>query len=381
MQGRDDCVTQLADLAGISPVSSQTYDWAAIETSLAGLTLPSDYKRLIQTFPDGKFRDLVRIIRPGDVGSPRTDYLGFYANWLEDMRQWRADGDGLFPYPIHPEPAGLLPFAEGPGGEMCFWLTNSGDPDAWPVVSADRDFLQWQEYPGPMCRFLSALVEGTIPSPFDPATAVGSAAPAFRPIGAQPSTAVAATPTQPGTAAPLWGRQPPQNESAELLAVIGDAPAAPSADWTQVAKILGVDLPTDYQTIVDHVGVGVFCDIRILGPDPCPDFNLTTVLAVEAARVAASHAGVMAAYHPQPAGVIPWGVTADGWICVWRTLQNDPNLWTVAMIAPNFNTIFHDELSFSSFLLKYCGQRDQTGVFFGRAPWQGGATFVGHRHE
>jgi len=50
------------------------------------------------------------------------------------------------------------------------------------------------------------------------------------------------------------------------------------------------------------------------------------------------------------------------------------------MIAPQYNTIFHDELSFSSFLLKYCGHRDQTGIFFGRTPWQGGANFAAHRH-
>jgi hypothetical protein len=104
------------------------------------------------------------------------------------------------------------------------------------------------------------------------------------------------------------------------------------------------------------------------------------VLRQQAEQAGRTERGRTLPYHPQPDGVIPWGVTTDGWICAWRFVDRDPGEWPVLMVAPDYTTVFLDELSFSSFLLKYCGHRDQLGVFFARPPWPAGPTFAPHRH-
>src|SRR5690349_8113259 len=102
-------VERLARLVNVSP-RIEVFDWAAIEASL-GLSLPTDYKKLVESFPDGRFQGAIRLNRPGDYDNPATEYLGFYANKLGDMRSAREFGDGDFPYPIFPEQGGLLPWA------------------------------------------------------------------------------------------------------------------------------------------------------------------------------------------------------------------------------------------------------------------------------
>lgn len=60
-----DCVARLTALVGVADEMRNEFDWAAVESSL-GLHLPDDYKRLVETFPDGVFRGVVRLNRPGD---------------------------------------------------------------------------------------------------------------------------------------------------------------------------------------------------------------------------------------------------------------------------------------------------------------------------
>jgi hypothetical protein len=377
---RNDCLVQLAELCGVRLGRRTPYDWAAIEGSLTGLTLPSDYKELAETFPNGRFRDLVRPIRPGDVNNPVTEYLGYYAYRLDDMRTWREGGFGEFPYPIYPEPGGLLPWAEGPGGEMCFWLTAGADPQSWPVVSADRDFMTWQRFPGSMCEFLLAFVRGTVDNPFEPGVEIPPSAP-FTNFETAQEVPLEPKPIPAATAGPRWGVRLPENEFAELSKVVPvDLPAPPPTDWPALEGQLGVTLPADHKSFVDVLGTGTFCDIRILGLDPCGEYDLPTVLRQQSERASRSDRGRTLPYHPQPDGVIPWGVTGDGWTFAWRFVDRDPGEWPVVMVAPDYTTVFLDELSFSSFLLKYCGHRDQLGVFFARPPWAGAPTFVPHRH-
>jgi len=57
-----DCVARLATLAGVPDQKRNDFDWPAIESSL-GLSLPDDYQRLVETFPDGIFQGLVRVNR------------------------------------------------------------------------------------------------------------------------------------------------------------------------------------------------------------------------------------------------------------------------------------------------------------------------------
>jgi hypothetical protein len=51
--------------------------------------------------------------------------------WFEDLR---AEVPEDFPFPLYPEPGGLLPWAKtGDGTDLC-WLTE-GQPDSWPTAA------------------------------------------------------------------------------------------------------------------------------------------------------------------------------------------------------------------------------------------------------
>jgi hypothetical protein len=368
MRSPEGCLARLMEVSGVAP-DEAAYDWAEIEASLDGLVLPDDYKDFVERFPDGRFRGLVRVIRPGDVGSPRTEFLGFYANWLDDMRRWRASGDGVFPHPIYPEKGGLLPWAEGPGGEMCFWLTD-GDPQDWTIVTADRNFLDWQTFGGPMCLFLLDLASGDMPHPFDSTAPVPLTQDIFEPFETLPTTnaaqAVAPQPARPSPAASgkPWRGRSPIDESAELLRLVTAPAPTETVDWFGLQTMLGTALPPDYRAFVDRLGLGTFCDIGILGPDSCGELDLVGVRQRET----------------RLDGLLPWGLTADGWICGWRTHGSRSDGWSVVMVSPHNDLVFHDELSFSSFLLRYCGAGDQLGIFHGRQPWMAGPTFTPHLH-
>ncbi len=70
-----DAVEALAAAAGIELSTGSGPDWETVERSLEGLTLPSDYKRLVNGFPHGRFKELVMVIRPGIQGGSLNDYL------------------------------------------------------------------------------------------------------------------------------------------------------------------------------------------------------------------------------------------------------------------------------------------------------------------
>jgi uncharacterized protein (TIGR02996 family) len=105
-------------------------DWSAIEASL-GLRLPADYKSFISTYGSGSIGSI-------EIESP----LGLQT----DMRSWWAGWAGLIadlaefedvPYPVFPEPGGLLPFGTFGDVDLLCWRT-IGEPDQWPFVYHDR---------------------------------------------------------------------------------------------------------------------------------------------------------------------------------------------------------------------------------------------------
>lgn len=374
------CVAYLADIAGVSFTIATEYDWDVIERSLGQLRLPSDYKASVEVFPKGKFSELISVIRPGDMNKSPSEYLGYYSTQLEDMRNWREKGHGEFPYPIFPEPEGLLPWGVGPRGELCFWLTNSTNPEDWPVVTADVDFVSWKIFEGTMCQFLVNLVSGRVGNPFGSKLIRATTAPAFTAFNESAPAKSAVLPPKT-TSAPRWGSRSPENEFVELAHALGaENMQTRSSNWLAVELKTGLPLPDDYKAFIDMFGTGTFCDIRIVGPDPCDDFDMFNLMRLQHDRATASNRAGRLAFHPDPEGLVAWGETTDGWTCHWRLTAPDPNKWGVAMVSPRFQPVFHDELSFSSFLLKYSGHRDQQGVFFAREPWRGGVTFDRHLH-
>jgi hypothetical protein len=385
----NEAVEKLAALAGLSMATAAHHDWPAIERSLGGILLPSDYKLVVDTVPDGKFKELVKVVRPASD----QEYLGFYATQLEDMRGFRAGGWGEFPYPIFPEEGGLLPWGFGPRGELFFWLTQDDDPDRWPVLWADTYYNDWFRYDLPMSEFLLRLVE-------DPPPEVGEIA--FTDLGISAPFRAFAAPVTAGKylAEPMvsgWIPQsPPEVALAETLdamhaavptrlneiAALLDALPQKSTserftDWPALEDRLGTAFPADYKTFYETLGPGVLCDLNILGPESSGPFSMTQMLDGLRALIAKAGMSMIVTAFPEPRGVLPWGYAPDGRIYCWRVAGTDPESWCVALVSPNFTVVDHLDLSFSSFLVKYSGVRDQTGLSeYDFEKWVGGPAFV-----
>jgi hypothetical protein len=118
------------------PAEVPTADiWRAVENQLG--KLPADYKAFVERFGTGTINSFIYILNPAS----RNPYLNLAREVdqiLGSLRELRKSGEPS-PYPLHPEPGGLLPFGKTDNGDALFWLTRD-EPDKWPVVvNAARD--------------------------------------------------------------------------------------------------------------------------------------------------------------------------------------------------------------------------------------------------
>ncbi len=152
-----DGVRRLAELAGVSASAGRVFDWEAIESDL-GLRLPADYRLLAESFPVGTFRRFIRLRLPERWPDGRVRFLDEFASaQLEAMRENRDTGEQVLPYPLFPEPGGVLPWGDIVSPGVAFWLTGPGDPDRWPVVVATEECDYWDRFDGSACEFLTSV--------------------------------------------------------------------------------------------------------------------------------------------------------------------------------------------------------------------------------
>jgi hypothetical protein len=64
-------------------------------------------------------------------------------------------------FPVFPDPGGLLSVGADINGNTLFWLTK-GEPDEWPVVYMDDDFLEYDLYEMSLTTFLVEWISGRI---------------------------------------------------------------------------------------------------------------------------------------------------------------------------------------------------------------------------
>ncbi len=130
------------------PVAAGKPDaWVAVEREL-GTRLPDDYKALVATYGWGMFDEFLFVMTP--FSRPGETLVDFGAgSMLEGLRRSRAVGVD-FPYPLHPEPGGSLPWGYTANGDWCYWLTEPPDePDRWRIViNGSRSDHYW-EHPEP----------------------------------------------------------------------------------------------------------------------------------------------------------------------------------------------------------------------------------------
>ncbi len=115
----------------------------------AGVTLPPDFRALVSRFPTGYFSSFLELASPVRLASGNSPLLAEMEEALDVLRE-HSD----VPYPVHPQPGGLLPWGRSTEGHVFFWQTKGSDPARWPTVFCDDELTAWGEYHGTASEFL-----------------------------------------------------------------------------------------------------------------------------------------------------------------------------------------------------------------------------------
>ncbi len=242
----------------------------------------------------------------------------------------------------------MLPVARGAGNAFIFWRV-VGPAATWRLIVTDEEFTQWSEFDGGLLDLLHQV------------TSVHSDSPKFVSMDSLDIAARAAVP------ASLWDQYPLQygpprdvlDELTEDFAPTG----ANKHDWT------GLQLPSDYRRFIDRFGPGRVADIEIVSPFAPGRWSMAALndrpVPTDSKLVLGDHIG----------GLILWGSTPDGWFCAWAVSSNDPDLWGVVIVSPDFIQFeYPGTESFSSLLLEYTSTAVMYS-FLGREPFDRSRTW------
>jgi hypothetical protein len=363
---------------------------------------------LAESFPAGWFRQFARLAAPEpSAGGTQRLLDEFAAGQMETLREWRAAGQGQFPYPLYPEPGGLLPWGDIGGGGYAFWLTGPAEPEDWPVVIASQQCDHWDRFDGTVCEFLtevaaarydaSGFTEGPITVTIDRSGNRTVSAPpvelAIRPVfepDSEPADVPPVPEVPPADFWATWARPGagvlPVNEMAVVRELVGPPTAAVlDVDWAAVHARLGFRLPADYREFIDAYGPGTFGDIRIMAPDAPAEMNLFALLERKYEQVRGIvRIGNAPPIYPEPGGAVCWGETVHGWSCGWAPTSADPDEWTVTAIMPTVDLrgfVVQPGVSFSSMLKDHAWQSPgmHDGLVPLRDPADGPVTFTSYQ--
>ena len=128
--------------------------WEPIE-AIVGTRLPPDYKDFVRVYGAGYFIGFLGINVPRS-SNPNTRFE-------TDVPQIAAafiDVEEL-PYPLWPDPQGLLPFGGTDNGDYLFWLPR-GAPEDWGIVVWDRGMCSFEAFDCDLTSFLAGLATGEL---------------------------------------------------------------------------------------------------------------------------------------------------------------------------------------------------------------------------
>lgn len=148
-----------------NPVAARG-DWS-VAVARAGTLLPTDYRRLVGLYGCGIFGGEVWLCSPF-AENPNIELVEYGRGLLEGDRDVRQLFPDAFPYPLFPEPGGLLPWGRTHGGDNLYWRT-AGEPDGWTVVANGSRSADYEEFPGGVAAFLAAWLAGEWSPPVLPA--------------------------------------------------------------------------------------------------------------------------------------------------------------------------------------------------------------------
>jgi len=138
-----------------------------------GFEFPADYRALVDVYGGGSLNDELHLrvptlrrreFQPGFAGFVdfTTEGLGRSISQMRENALALDDGK-TYPFPILPEPGGLLIWGSTSNGDVCFWDTSEVDPDRWTVVVFWLSARMWDRFDGGVAEFLLAALRGDCP--------------------------------------------------------------------------------------------------------------------------------------------------------------------------------------------------------------------------
>lgn len=141
-------VAELVQLTEWTGRSYVTTNWDVVERTL-NVSLPAEYKELLALFPPGTFNaprlvDGSVTVQPPYQVDGKPDQLYQFETEMAELRDWQAAHPADVPWPVFPEPGGMIPWARS--GRTCLlWARDSPDPDQWTVVISNGGIWRYDE--------------------------------------------------------------------------------------------------------------------------------------------------------------------------------------------------------------------------------------------
>jgi hypothetical protein len=139
--------------------------WRQFEAT-TGLILPDDYKAFINTFGTGHIEAVIFPYNPFCKRPPLKAYYD-YATWSKEVTAIKElkdkFGEDVFPFPIYPDPGGLLPWGSTDTGDRLLWQT-ADQHENWSIVINESRSKNFELFACSMTNFLQGLITGDIHS-------------------------------------------------------------------------------------------------------------------------------------------------------------------------------------------------------------------------
>jgi hypothetical protein len=155
-------VDGLIEAARLTPMQ-RSVDWEQVQEHLA-MTLPSDYRTLVEAGGAGLWFNDLRLYSPGDPVRSRdlTESDGVFEDlllfWEEDLVLRPAD---------LPEDSRLVAWASTGHGETLFWRVDAdNDTGVYPIYVEDGDGARWERFDLSTTDLLFGILHGDVRSQF-----------------------------------------------------------------------------------------------------------------------------------------------------------------------------------------------------------------------
>jgi len=288
--------------------------WEPVETRL-GTELPADYKEIARLYGRGWFMDFLSIALPGE-----PEWRGSLEG-EQGMAQDMINAGMPTPYPVWPEPGGLLNLGLTKANDRVFWRTR-GPPSEWRIVVWDRQAQELEALDCNLAGFLAGLARGEVqPEGFHGKRLHWDAT--FTPW---------APPLSPSLSDPSRhaGRR-----GIEALATVVPPPATPfrpfTGPWEPLEAYLGTTLPQDYKDFARLYGDGLFMDFLIVYVPSIKDSRLMLEPQVrDAPKMFSPREPQPYPFWPHVGGLIRFGCTDFGDQLYWLP-EGAPDDWKVVM--------------------------------------------------